>query len=114
MTLPLEGLRVIAVEQYGAGPYGTGFLADLGADLIKIENQKSGGDISRHVGPHHLGKADSQFFQAFNRNKRSLSLDLKHPDGKAIFHKLAATADGLINNLRGNQPKKLGLRHVDL
>ena len=114
MSLPLEGLRVIAVEQYGAGPYGTGFLADLGADLIKIENRKTRGDISRHVGPHHLGKADSQFFQAFNRNKRSLSLDLKHPDGKAVFHKLAATADGLINNLRGDQPKKLGLRHVDL
>ncbi len=114
MSLPLEGLRVIAIEHYGAGPYGTGFLADLGADLIKIENRKTGGDVSRHVGPHHLGEADSQFFQAFNRNKRSLSLDLKHPDGKTVFQKLVATADGLINNLRGDQPKKLGLRHADL
>ena len=77
MSLPLEGMRIIAIEQYGAGPYGTSFLADLGADLIKIENRSMGGDISRHVGPHFLGKGDSQFFQSFNRNKRSLSLDLK-------------------------------------
>ena len=114
MSLPLAGLRVIAVEHYGAGPYGTGFLADLGADLIKIENRQTGGDVARAVGPHHLGDNDSQFFQAFNRNKRSLSLDLKHPDGIAVFHKLVATADGLTNNLRGDQPKKLGLRHADL
>ncbi len=114
MSLPLAGLRVIAIEHYGAGPYGTGFLADLGADLIKIENRQTGGDVARAVGPYHLGDNDSQFFQAFNRNKRSLSLDLKHPDGTAVFHKLVATADGLTNNLRGDQPKKLGLRHADL
>ena len=114
MNLPLAGLRIIAVEHYGAGPYGTGFLADLGADLIKIENRQTGGDVSRSVGPHYLGEGDSQFFQAFNRNKRSLSLDLKHPDGKAVLHRLVATAGGLVNNLRGNQPGKLGLRHGDL
>ena len=114
MSLPLAGLRVIAVEQYGAGPYGTGFLADLGADLIKIENRQMGGDVSRSVGPYYLGDGDSQFFQAFNRNNRSLSLDLKHPDGRAVFHRLAATADGLTSNLRGDQPEKLGLRHQDL
>ncbi|MBT5081792.1 MAG: CoA transferase [Rhodospirillaceae bacterium] len=114
MSLPLEGLRIIAVEHYGAGPYGTGFLADLGADLIKVENRQTGGDVSRSVGPHYLGELDSQFYQAFNRNKRSLSLDLKHPDGRAVFHRLVATANGLINNLRGDQPKKLGLRHEDL
>ena len=114
MSLPLAGLRVIAIEHYGAGPYGTGFLADLGADLIKIENRQTGGDVARAVGPYHLGDNDSQFFQAFNRNKRSLSLDLKHPDGRAVFRKLMATADGLTNNLRGDQPKKLGLRHADL
>jgi succinate---hydroxymethylglutarate CoA-transferase len=113
-NLPLAGLRVIAVEHYGAGPYGTGFLADLGADLIKIENRQMGGDMSRSVGPHYLGEGDSQFFQAFNRNKRSLSLDLKHPDGREVLHRLAATADGLVNNLRGNQPGKLGLRFADL
>ncbi len=114
MSLPLAGLRIIAVEHYGAGPYGTGFLADLGADLIKIENREMGGDMSRGVGPHYLGEGDSQFFQAFNRNKRSLSLDLKHPDGQAVLHRLAASSHGLVNNLRGDQPAKLGLRHEDL
>ena len=114
MSLPLAGLRIIAVEHYGAGPYGTGFLADLGADLIKIENRQMGGDMSRGVGPHYLGEGDSLFFQALNRNKRSLCLDLKHPEGKAVLHKLAATSHGLINNLRGDQPAKLGLRYEDL
>ena len=114
MSLPLAGLRILAVEHYGAGPYGTGFLADLGADLIKIENRQIGGDMSRGVGPHYLGEGDSQFFQAFNRNKRSLSLDLKHPDGQAVLHRLASSSHGLLNNLRGDQPAKLGLRHQDL
>ena len=114
MSLPLSGLRIIAVEHYGAGPYGTGFLADLGADLIKIENRQMGGDMSRKVGPYYLGEGDSQFYQAFNRNKRSLSLDLKHPDGKEVLHRLAASSDGLVNNLRGDQPAKLGIRYEDL
>ena len=48
--LPLSGLRVLAVEQYGAGPFGTSYLADLGAEIIKIENHKDGGDVGRHVG----------------------------------------------------------------
>ncbi|MFP6748357.1 MAG: CoA transferase [Alphaproteobacteria bacterium] len=113
-SLPLSGLRVIAVEHYGAGPYGTGFLADLGADLIKIENRQMGGDMARNVGPYHLGEGDSQFFQAFNANKRSLSLDLKHPRGVEVLHRLVATADGLTNNLRGDQPAKLGLRYENL
>ena len=51
-TLPLDGVRIIAVEQYGAGPYGTQLLADLGAEVIKIENPFTGGDVSRFVGPH--------------------------------------------------------------
>jgi len=114
VSLPLSGLRIIAVEHYGAGPYGTGFLADLGADLIKIENRQMGGDMSRKVGPYYLGEGDSQFYQAFNRNKRSLSLDLKHPDGKEVLHRLAASSDGLVNNLRGDQPAKLGIRYEDL
>ncbi|MDP6565446.1 MAG: CoA transferase [Alphaproteobacteria bacterium] len=114
MSLPLSGLRVITVEHYGAGPYGTGYLADLGADVIKIENRRTGGDMSRGIGPYHLGENDSQFFQSFNRNKRSLSLDLKHPRGREVLHRLAASADGLVDNLRGNQPAKLGLRYDDL
>ena len=70
--LPLAGLRVLAVEQYGAGPFGTAYLADLGAEVIKIENHKDGGDVGRQVGPHFFGPGDSHFFQTFNRNKKSI------------------------------------------
>jgi crotonobetainyl-CoA:carnitine CoA-transferase CaiB-like acyl-CoA transferase len=112
--LPLSGMRVIAVEQYGAGPYGTMQLADLGAEVIKIENIREGGDISRQVGPHLLGEQDSQFFEAFNRNKRSVGLDLKHPDGLAILRRLAACSDTIFNNLRGDLPAQLGLDYAAL
>ena len=114
MTLPLSGLRIVAVEQYGAGPYGTQHLADLGAEVVKVENARTGGDMSRGVGPYFLGDGDSEFYQSINRNKKSLALDLKHPDGKAAFHKLVATADGLMGNLRADQPEKLGLTYADL
>jgi len=57
--LPLEGVRVIAVEQYGAGPYGSMFLSDMGAEVIKVENPKIGGDVSRQTGPFFLGENDS-------------------------------------------------------
>ncbi len=111
--LPLAGVRIIAVEVYGAGPFGSAHLADLGAEVIKVE-PRAGGDVSRAVGTFFLGQDDSVFFQSLNRNKKSLTLDLKHPRGKEILAKLAATADGLISNLRGDQPEKLGLRHPDL
>ena len=112
--LPLNGLRIIAVEQYGAGPYGSCHLADMGAEVIKIENRKTGGDMSRSVGPHFLGENDSEFFQSMNRNKKSLTLDLKSEAGREILHRLVATADGLMGNLRGDQPEKLGLTYDDL
>jgi crotonobetainyl-CoA:carnitine CoA-transferase CaiB-like acyl-CoA transferase len=113
MRLPLEAVRIVAVEQYGAGPFGTMYLADLGAEVIKVEPPGIG-DVSRGVGPHFLGRGDSHFFQTFNRNKRSLTLDLKAPEGRQIFRKLVATADGVLNNLRGDQPAKLGLAYADL
>jgi len=112
--LPLEGVRVLALEVYGAGPFGSTHLADLGAEVIKIEQRAGGGDVSRAVGPYFLGKDDSHFFQALNRNKKSLSLDLKHPQGREVLYKLAATADGLMSNLRGDQPEKLGVTYKDL
>jgi crotonobetainyl-CoA:carnitine CoA-transferase CaiB-like acyl-CoA transferase len=112
--LPLSGLRVLAVEQYGAGPFGTSYLADLGAEVIKIENHKDGGDVGRHVGPHFFGEEDSQFFQTFNRNKKSLTLDLKHPQGKAVFQALVAKADAVLDNLRGDLPVKLGVTYEKL
>lgn len=108
--LPLAGIRILSVEQYGAGPYGTMFLAQLGAEVIKIEPPGTG-ESSRATGPFFLGENDSLFFQTFNLNKRSLTLDLKSPEGKAIFHKLVATADAVCNNARGDQPAKLGLTY---
>ncbi len=109
--LPLAGIRVLAVEQYGAGPAGTVYLADLGAEVIKIENLREGGDVGRNVGPHFFGPGDSQFFQTFNRNKRSVALDLQSPEGKAVFLDLVRTAEGVIDNLRGDLPARLGLTY---
>ena len=111
----LSGLRVIAVEQYGAGPYGSMQLADLGAEVIKIENPADGGDMARRVGPFFFGDGDrtddSQFFHSFNRNKKSLTLDLKKPQARRVLHALAARADACFDNLRGDLPAKLGLTY---
>ncbi|MEO6517553.1 MAG: CoA transferase [Pseudoxanthomonas sp.] len=112
-TLPLQGLRILAVEQYGAGPYGSMHLADLGAEVIKIESPP-GGDVSRGTGPYFLGEGDSLFFQTFNLNKRSLRLDLKAAEGREVFERLVGTADAVLNNLRGDQPVKLGLDYASL
>jgi succinate--hydroxymethylglutarate CoA-transferase len=109
--LPLSGVRVIAVEQYGAGPFGSMLLGDLGAEVIKIENPAEGGDIGRAVGPYYFGPGDSHFFQAFNRNKRSLTLNLKHPEARRVFHELVRSADATLDNLRGDQPERLGVTY---
>jgi len=111
---PLSGLRIIAVEQYGAGPYGSMQLADLGAEVIKIENPVDGGDMARRVGPYFVGPGDSHFFHSFNRNKKSVTLDLKKPAARAVLMALAARADGLMDNLRGDLPEKLGLTYATL
>ena len=112
--LPLAGLRILAVEQYGAGPAGTVYLADLGAEVIKVENLREGGDHGRDLGPHFFGPRDSQFFQTFNRNKRSIALDLSDDAGRAVFRDLAHSADGVLDNLRGDQPAALGLTYEAL
>ncbi len=116
--LPLSDLRVIAVEQYGAGPFGTQFLGDLGAEVIKIEDPRTGGDISRSVGPFFVEGAEesvaSLFYQAFNRNKKSVTLDLSQPAGHAVLRDLVGTADAVAGNLRGDVPAKLGLTYQDL
>lgn len=112
--LPLEGMRVVSVEQYGAGPFGTMFLADLGAEVIKVENPADGGDVSRQVGPYFSDEGESLFYQSFNRNKRSLTLNLKRPESREILHKLVRGADAVFNNLRGDQPGRLGLTYADL
>jgi crotonobetainyl-CoA:carnitine CoA-transferase CaiB-like acyl-CoA transferase len=112
--LPLTGTTIIAVEQYGAGPFGSMLLADLGAEVIKIENPLEGGDVGRLVGPYFFSPGDSHFHQAFNRNKRSITLNLKHPDGMALFRTIAADADAVLDNLRGDLPEKLGLTYAAL
>lgn len=110
----LAGFRILTLEQFGAGPYGSMLLADLGAEVIKIENPSVGGDASRYVGPYMLGESDSQYFQTFNLNKKSVALDLKTKHGIEAFRRLVKTADAVMNNLRGDQPEKLGIDYKSL
>jgi crotonobetainyl-CoA:carnitine CoA-transferase CaiB-like acyl-CoA transferase len=110
---PLEDVRVVAVEQYGAGPFGTVHLAELGADVIKIEDVRTGGDVGRAVPPYQSGD-DSLFFETFNHDKRSVALDLTNEAGRAVFHDLVRASDAVYSNLRGDIPEKLGLRYADL
>ena len=112
--LPLQGVRILAVEQFGASPYGTMFLAHMGADVIKIENPSTDGDPSRRTGPYMLGENDGLYFQSWNSNKRSLVLDIKSEDGRKALESLVTEADVVINNLRGDQPKKLKLDYAAL
>jgi len=111
--LPLEDVRIVAVEQYGAGPFGTVHLADPGAEVIKIEDPRSGGDVGRYVVPFQEGE-DSLFFETFNRNKRSLSLDLATDSGQAVLRDLVRVSDAIYSNLRGDIPQRLGLTYEQL
>ena len=110
---PLAGLRVLTVSQFGAGPFGTQVLADLGADVIKIEDPAVGGDIARYVPPFR-GERDSLYFQSFNRGKKSLTLDLRKPDAAGVLHDLVRVSHAVYNNLRGDLPEKLGLTYATL
>ncbi|WP_027935189.1 CaiB/BaiF CoA transferase family protein [Amycolatopsis thermoflava] len=110
---PLADLRIIALEQYGAGPFGSLQLADLGADVIKIEDPGTGGDVGRQVPPFSDGE-NSLFFEANNRNKRSITLDLRVGEGREVFEDLVRHADAVFANLRGDVPAKLRIRYEDL
>jgi crotonobetainyl-CoA:carnitine CoA-transferase CaiB-like acyl-CoA transferase len=114
MRLPLAGVRIVTLEQFGAGPFGSMNLADMGAEVIKLENPATGGDASRSMGPHFLGEHDSEYFQSLNYNKRSVTLNLKTPEGQAILHRLIPKVDAIMNNLRGNQPTALGIDYASL
>src|SRR2546421_7980389 len=107
---PLSGLRIVAVEQFGAGPFATLHLADLGADVIRLEDPHTGGDVSRYVGPGQRG-TDSLYFESFNRGKRSLVLDLKQPAGQEVLRRLVRDAHALCANLRGDVVTQLGLTY---
>ena len=111
--LPLADLRVVAIEQFGAGPFATMQLADLGADVIKVEDPSVGGDVGRYV-PPYASEGSSLFFETFNRGKRSVTLDIRTVAGRARFEELIRDADALFSNLRGDLPGKLRLRYEDL
>lgn len=113
MALPLDGVRILALEQFGAGPYGSSHLADLGAEVIKIEDPAVGGDVGRHV-PPYLDGENCLYFEAFNRGKKSISLDLATPAGREIFDALVAKSDAVYSNLRGDVPSKIGIMYDDL
>jgi crotonobetainyl-CoA:carnitine CoA-transferase CaiB-like acyl-CoA transferase len=107
---PLAGVRIVAVEQFGAGPFGTLHLADLGADIVRLEDPSTGGDVSRYLMPGQRG-TDSLYFDSFNRGKRSMLLDLKSPAGQEVFHELCRSAHAVYANLRGDVVKGLGLTY---
>lgn len=109
----MEGVRIVAVEQYGALPFGTMQLADMGAEIIKVEDPARGGDVSRSVGPY-AGNGDSLFYQSLNRNKRSLNMDLRSESGRRVLQDLAQVSDAVVNNLRGDLPGKMGLTYETL
>ena len=106
-VLPLEGVRVLDLSRVLAGPYATMMLADLGADVLKIEHPERGDD-TRHWGPP-FAASESAYFLSVNRNKRSAGVDLKTPEGIEKAKKLAADADVVIENMRRGALEKLGL-----
>lgn len=111
MSGPLAGFRILEVAHVLAGPYCGMLLADLGAEVIKIET--GAGDIARCMGEHRVGE-HNVYFASLNRNKLSIMLDLASEDGRAALQALVADAHGLITNLRPRAIKKLGLTYDDL
>ncbi len=110
--LPLEGVRVLDLSRVLAGPYATMVLADLGADVVKVEHPERGDD-TRHWGPPFAG-GESAYFLSVNRNKRSIAVDLKDPEGLERVKHLAAEADVLIENMRRGALERFGLGYEAL
>ena len=119
MAGPLEGIRVVEIAQEIQGPYAALLLADLGADVVKIE-LPGVGDLSRHMrirliaGPEARHADFSHYFLAMNRGKRSVTLDLKHPDAKRVLWRLLESADVLLTNYRPGVLDRLGFDHETL
>jgi formyl-CoA transferase/CoA:oxalate CoA-transferase len=107
MPSALEGVRVVEITHWQQGPYASTMLADLGADVIKIEAPK-GSDPSRYFLVHRATGV-SPYFETHNRGKRSLVIDLRHPRGKEIFFQLVRRSDVFLHNLRGGAMERLGL-----
>jgi len=116
---PLEGVRVVDLTRALAGPYGTLMLGDLGADVIKVE-QPGRGDESRGWGPPFVGEpygpfpGESAYFIAANRNKRSVTVNLKSPQGQEVVRRLASVSDALVENFRTGVLDEMGLGYADL
>lgn len=110
MTGPLAGIRVLDLSSYIAGPYGCTLLADLGADVVKIESPE--GDTLRKY-PSTL-PTESRAFLGVNRGKRGLALDLKKPEGLAVLKRLVVKADVLVHNFRPSVPPRLGIDYAAL
>ena len=111
MSGPLAGIRVLEIGHMLAGPYCGLLLADLGADVVKIE--PATGDIGRRVSPHYIGPHNA-YFASLNRNKRSVVIDLATPAGQAELHGLCRGAQALLVNLRPSAIRKLGLTYAAL
>ena len=111
MSQALDGLRVLDLSRVLAGPYTTMVLSDLGADVVKIEMPGTGDD-ARAFPPHVSG--ESVYFMSLNRNKRSMTLDLKNPSGRELFLELVGQADVLVENFRPGAMARLGLAYDDL
>ncbi len=112
MTLPLEGMKVLDFTQIMAGPFCTMLLADMGADVIKVE-KPDGGDDTRRMGPPFLN-GESAAFLGINRNKRSVILNIKDEQGVGIAHRMAKDADVLIQNFRPGTLERIGLGYQDM
>lgn len=110
---PLEGLRVVDFTQVMMGPSATQTLGDMGADVIKVE-RAGAGDLSRLVVPADEGMPGNAIFCSLNRNKRSLSINLRSDEGKAVVQKLIASADVVVNNFRPGVMSRLGLDYETL
>jgi crotonobetainyl-CoA:carnitine CoA-transferase CaiB-like acyl-CoA transferase len=107
----LAGVRVLDLTQFLSGPYGAQILADLGADVVKIEAPQ--GDSSRAIPPHFIA-GDSAYFHAINRSKRSVQLDLRSDAGREVFLDLLRTADVVLDNFRPGVLERLRITHEDL
>lgn len=104
----LEGVRVLDFTDFLAGPYCGMYMADMGADVIKVENLSSGGNFVRNANPKEKTTGRSMYFQNLNRNKRGVALNLKTAEGKELFSELVKSADVLVENNRPGVMEKLG------
>jgi formyl-CoA transferase/CoA:oxalate CoA-transferase len=112
MTQPLEGITVLDLTRVLSGPYCTMLLADMGARVIKVE-QPGKGDDTRGWGPPFLD-GESAYFLSINRNKESVTLDFKHPQGRAVLDQLIAKSDVVVENFRPGTLDKIGLDYASL